>query len=479
MALYSFDFGLGGALFDFERHGRVSPSESRSRCCRSPVRRPVSIVLASLFWLASIADLYSQNKTTANSGSSVQSSSVYYNSPWYWHPPKTNHSRLTNVWSTIAGLAMTPGSVDGTNNTARFDQPVGLAMDKAGYLYVADTFNHTIRQMSPDPDSSKWTITTIAGTPGLSGSADGRNGAARFNRPTGIAVDGTGNLFVADTLNDTIRKVSQDGTNWVVTTIAGLAGTNGFRDGTNRIARFNRPLGIAADSEGTLYVADSFNHTIREIKPVGADWVVRTIAGSPLSSGRADGVRLAARFNQPAGIALDGAGNLYVADELNCTIRELRLAGTNWVVSTIAGVPGARGWDDGIFPWSSFGAPCAISVDADANLYVADSSNCNIRKMTSLGTNWLVSTLGGLAGAYGTNDGTGTEARFYCPSGIAVNTKGNVYFVADSLNNTIRAGGGTTMVTNFTVGRWEQPGRGIGYDEHGFIMDHGKIQSVH
>jgi len=388
---------------------------------------------------------------------------------YYWHRGKTNHYRFTNVWSTIAGSATKSGSVDGTNSEARFNQPVGLVMDKAGDLFVTDALNHTIRRMSASADDGGWTINTLAGTPGRSGSSDGTNGTARFNEPTGIAVDGVGNLFVADTLNDTIRKVSPMGTNWVVTTVAGLAGTNGFGDGTNQIARFNRPLGIAVDPEGIVYVADSFNHIIREVRPVGTNWVVKTIAGSPLSPGKADGVRVAARFDEPSGITLDGVGNLYVADQLNCTIRKLRLAGTNWVVSTIAGVAGLRGWSDGVFPWSTFGTPCAISMDAQTNLYVTDSGNYNIRKMTPVGTNWLVSTLGGLAGARGTNDGPGTYARFNCPCGIAVNEKGNLYYVADSLNDTIRAGGGSFIQTNIILGRWVQPGQPVSIGSHGFI----------
>jgi DNA-binding beta-propeller fold protein YncE len=413
---------------------------------------------------AAIADLHSQPQPAPNTASGSKPDTSLY----YWHPPKTNHQRFTNVWTTIAGTAAMPGNHDGTNDEARFNQPVGLAMDKAGHLFVADAFNHTIRRMSQD--GSKWIVTTIAGTPGLSGSSDGTNGAARFNQPTGIAIDDVGILFVTDTLNDTIRRIVPMGTNWIVTTIAGMARTNGFLDGTNRVARFNRPLGIAADRQGILYVADSFNHTIREIRHVETNWVVKTIAGSPLSPGKADGVRLAARFHQPAGITLDSAGNLYVADELNETIRKLQLAGTNWVVSTIAGFAGMRGSADGTLSWARFGTPCAISIDAATNLYVTDSGNSNIRRMTPSGTNWLVSTLGGWAGAIGTNDGPGTDARFYCPCGIAVNAKGNHYYIADSLNNTIRAGGGAVTVTNIILGRWEKQGGGVNFNRRGFYI---------
>lgn len=285
--------------------------------------------------------------------------------------PATNLFQFTNVWTTIAGAAAVTGSQDGTNTEARFHQPFGMALDRAGNLFVTDALNHTIRRMSPS--GSQWITVTIAGTPGLSGSSDGTNGTARFNQPTGIAADTLGNLFVADTLNNTVRSISFIGTNAIVTTIAGFARTNGIRDGTNSIARFNRPLGIAVDHHGILYVTDSFNHTVREIRHLGTNWIVKTIAGSPLNPGKADGIRWAARFNQPAGITCDPAGNLYVADQVNATIRELRLDDTNWVVKTIAGYPGMRGWNDGLFPSSRFGTPLAISIDTETNLYVTDS----------------------------------------------------------------------------------------------------------
>jgi len=371
-----------------------------------------------------------------------------------WIPGQTNRYQFTNVWTTIAGSATEPGNDDGTNTDARFNQPFGLAMDPAGNLFVADTLNHTIRRMSPV--ESQWITTTVAGTPGLSGSADGTNNTARFNQPTGIAADALGNLFVSDSLNNTIRKIRIIGTRAIVTTIAGLPGIKGFRDGTNHVAAFNRPMGIAVDHHGIIYVADSLNHTIREIRPRGSNWVVKTIAGSPLSPGKADGMWLGARFNQPAGITLDPAGNLYVADQLNSTIRKMHLSGTNWIVSTIAGFPGMRGWNDGLFPSSRFSTPSAISADTQTNLYVTDSSNNNIRKMTPIGTNWLVSTLAGWSGSRGTNSGLATDTQFSYPSAIAVNTDGSLYYVADSLNDTIRAGGRTVNMTNILLGTWQQ-----------------------
>jgi sugar lactone lactonase YvrE len=196
-------------------------------------------------------------------------------------------------------------------------------VDGAGNAYVADTENHTIRKVTPGG-----TVTTLAGLGGSSGSADGTGSAARFYWPYGVAVDSAGNVYVADTWNYTIRKVTPGG---VVTTLAGLAGTGGSTDGTGSAARFNYPSGVAVDSAGTVYVADRGNHTIRKVTPGGA---VTTLAGLADSYGSADGTGSAARFDSPRGVAVDSAGNVYVADYYNNTIRKVTPGG---VVTTLAG----------------------------------------------------------------------------------------------------------------------------------------------
>src|SRR5207248_1141625 len=183
---------------------------------------------------------------------------------------------------------------------------------------------------------------TIAGTNVL-GNSDGTNSTARLNHPYAITADPSGNVFVADTYNNTIRKLTSVGTNWVVTTVAGLATVSGNADGTNGTARFSSPAALALDSGGNLYVADTMNHTIRKVAPVGTNWVVTTLAGSPGVSGSANGSNSTARFNSPAGITIDNGGHLFVADSLNSTIRKLRSSGTNWIVSTLAGSAGALG----------------------------------------------------------------------------------------------------------------------------------------
>jgi sugar lactone lactonase YvrE len=341
--------------------------------------------------------------------------------------------------TTLAGLPGTYGSADGTGSDARFNgfSGMGVAVDNTGNAYVADQGNHTIRKVTP-----AGVVTTLAGRAGLFGSANGTNNFARFREPNGVAVDGAGNVYVADSANSLIRKVTPVGTNWVVTTLAGRAGIPGSADGTNSAARFNYPWGIAVDSAGNLYVADPDNHNIRKITPVGTNWVVTTLAGNPSITdqsgnplgGYADGTNRTARFNGPRTVAVDGAGNVYVADEGNSAIRQLTLVGTNWVVTTLAGLARHPGGADGIANAARFNFPFGVAVDSAGTLYVADTYNDAIRKVTSSG---VVTTFAGLGGNFGSTEGIGIAARFAGPSGVAVDGSGSVY-VADQVNHTIR-----------------------------------------
>jgi hypothetical protein len=216
---------------------------------------------------------------------------------------------------TLAGLAGAPGSADGTGSAARFQGPAGVAVDNANNLYVADFLNHTIRKIT-----TEGVVTTLAGLAGAPGSADGTGSAAQFDGPNGIAVDSSGTVYVADLWTHTIRKITSGG---VVTTLAGMAGVAGSVDGTGSAARFYEPSGVAVDSAGTVYVAD--NHTIRKITP---DGLVTTLGGMVGIQGSEDGMGSAARFNGPSGVAVDRAGNLHVADTGNNAIRKGVLAVT-------------------------------------------------------------------------------------------------------------------------------------------------------
>ena len=285
------------------------------------------------------------------------------------------------VVTTIAGTAGNNGSANGTNGVAQFYEPASITMDGLGSLYVADGGNNTIRKVTPV--GTNWVVSTIAGTAGIGGGADGTNGSAQFNYPSGITVDANGNLYVADSGNNTIRKVTPMGTNWVVTTIAGTNGNNGNHsaDGTNSVARFYGPSGITMDTLGNLYVADSGNNTIRKVTSAGTNWVVTTIAGTAGNGGdSADGTNGSALFNFPSSITVDTSGSLYVADTYNHTIREVAPVGTNWVVSTLAGAAGITGTNDGTGANALFSYPDGITVDGTGNLYVGDTANNTIRK---------------------------------------------------------------------------------------------------
>src|SRR5438105_3935529 len=333
---------------------------------------------------------------------------------------------LPYYFTTFAGNA--PGG-DGTGSQAGFYQPYGVAADSAGNVYVADTNNHTIRKITP-----AGVVTTLAGLAANSGSTDGTGADARFTYPFGVAVDSAGSVYVADTNNSTIRKITSAG---VVTTLAGMAEVEGSADGTGSAAQFDYPYGIAVDIAGNVYVADTQNDTIRKITPAG---VVTTLAGAVGVTGDADGTGSAALFNAPSGIAVDSAGNLYVADTYNFTIRKITSAG---VVTTLAGTAGTAGSADGTGSTAQFYYPYGLTADGAGNVYVADTDNNTIRKVTSTG---VVTTLAGLAGTFGSANGTGSAARFTYPYGVAVDAAGTLY-AADSNNQEIRKITSTGVVT--------------------------------
>jgi sugar lactone lactonase YvrE len=238
-------------------------------------------------------------------------------------------------------------------------------------------------------------------------------------------VDGAGNVYVADSSNHAIRKISTAGE---VTTFAGLAGVHGYADGIGGDARFFDPEGIAVDAGGIVYVGDSLNNRIRKITPEGA---VTTLAGA--GRGSTDGTGTAARFNFPRGLAVDSAGNVYVADQYNHTIRKVSPEG---MVTTLAGQAGSPGTANGIGSDAQFSAPDSVAVDRDGNVYVAESNYDVIRKITPRG---VVTTFAGKSQGLNFADGEASQARFLLPRSVVLDNSGNFY-VADYGGQTIRKG---------------------------------------
>ncbi len=305
--------------------------------------------------------------------------------------------------STLAGSYGYYG--DGTGTNAQFYGPMGVAVDANGNVYVADTNNNCIRKVTP-----AGVVTTLAGCWWAGGGyLDDVNGTtAQFNGPSGVAVDASGNVYVSDAGNNCIRKVTPAG---AVTTLAGSAiNPPGYAEGTGTAAKFWAPAGVAVDTSGNVYVADYGNARIRKVTATG---VVTTLAGTG-TNGYKDGPGAAAQFTYPSGVAVDASGSVYVADSSNNRIRKVWAGG---VVTTLAGSD--IGYTDGTGTNAQFNFPRGVAVDASGNVYVSEVGNSDIRKVTAAG---VVTTL---------------AQYFYDPCGVAVDTSGNVY-VADTDNNLIR-----------------------------------------
>ena len=359
------------------------------------------------------------------------------------------------VVTTIAGLAGNFGSADGTNGNAQFNYPFGLALDNSNNLYVTEYVDSTVRELSPDKTGTNWSVVTIAGKAQSLGSTDGTNNATLLYNPLGVAVNGNGRVYIADTGNCTVRNLTLVGSNWVATTIAGYAGFGGA-DGTNSTAQFLGPTDVAVDTDGSIYVADSGNDTVRRIQSSGTNWVVTTIAGLAGNPGNADGIGNEARFRHGSvnlflqGLALDANHNLFMADSGNNEIRELTQVGSKWLVTTIAGTTNS-GSADGTNEAASFYNPTGIVADEAGNLYVADEGNYTIRQVTRVGTNWVVTTIAGVAGILGGQDGTNSSALFERPFGIALGKSGDLYVAAAGFRVMTPDSTGTNWVVS-TIG---------------------------
>ena len=338
--------------------------------------------------------------------------------------PTPTPGQPESVVSTYSGFDI--GHIDGPRETARFAYPTGLAFDARGNLYVgADMVDHSVRKITPAGE-----VVALAGD--LEGYADGPAADARFRSPRGLAIDSAGNVYVADSGNNRIRKIDTTGT---VSTVAG--GWSGYKDGPAAEAQFNSPWDVAIDPAGDLLVADMGNNRIRRLTPQG---VVSTIAGS--GSGDSDGPALQAEFSRPAALAPDRHGNLFVVDRDNGSVRKI---GQDGAVSTVAKIeasisfggsstgPGLGGWT-----WSG---PNDLAVGSDGTLYVAVSMRIyKIPAGTAIPiaiAGYSYDTAPDHKVITGTADGPGLEARFAGANSLALGPDGALY-VGDLGNHRIR-----------------------------------------
>lgn len=294
------------------------------------------------------------------------------------------------------------------NLAGGFDDPYGVAIDRAGVVYVADAGNQNrIRRIG-----AAGVVSDVAGR--SEGFADGTGAAARFHTPSGIAFDGRGNLIVADTGNHAVRRVTPQG---VVTTLAGT-GSAGFADGPGRLAQFNGPIGVALDRAGNIYVADTYNDRIRRI---GTDGVVSTVAGGA-TPGHLDGPGPAALFDTPVAVASSADGVLYVADVKTGAIRRI---GLDAQVSTVAHT--APEADDPLLR-----RPVSLALTGDGYLYVGDMARGRILQLSPAGQ------LGGLTGiGIDIRIGDASSTRLGRPAGLALDAEGAL-LVADASARLVR-----------------------------------------
>jgi sugar lactone lactonase YvrE len=320
-----------------------------------------------------------------------------------------NQPAFTFYWTVTTLAGSTQGYADGKGG--KFDAPSGIAADSSGNIFVTDFSNHLIRKIT-----STGVVSTLAGS--TLGIADGIKSSAKFYYPNGLATDKAGNIYISEEGSARIRKVTPLGE---VTTFAGNA--YGYADGVGMSAQFLNPSGIALDKQENLYVADQYNHRIRKITPTG---IVTTLAGSTLGS--ADGTGTGAQFYRPVGVVVDPNGNVFVGDLFNHKIRKITPSGR---VTTIAGT--TYGFADGDGSSAKFAFPAGLALDRAGNVYIADTENHRIRKISPEG---IVSTFAG-TGTSGTDDGMAEQSQFSFPREIDIDATGSVYIV-DAGNHRVR-----------------------------------------
>ncbi|MGA3238396.1 MAG: protease pro-enzyme activation domain-containing protein [Bryobacteraceae bacterium] len=358
----------------------------------------------------------------------------------------TNNQRIREVnpagiITTLVGNGGAGFSGDGgPAANAELYNPYGVAVDASGNLYIADSGNYRVRMVS-----ASGTITTVAGDGACCFSGDGGAATkAELYSPTGVAVDAAGDLYIADRYNNRVRKVAASGT---ITTVAGNGSYGNTGDGgAAASATFRYPEGVAVDSSGNLYIADSGNARIREVNAAGS---ISTFVGGAVNDG---GLGVFGLLNQPSGVARDNAGNTYVADTNNNRVRKVAADGT---IATVAGT-GATGFagDSGAAVSAQLNAPQGLALDSSGNLYIVDASNYRVRKVDSSGNITTVAGNGKCCGHTG-DGGPATSAEIGTPYGLSVDASGNLY-ITDTDNNVVRevavSGTITTVAGNGTYG---------------------------
>ncbi len=324
------------------------------------------------------------------------------------------------------------GGDSGKAGEAQINYPLGLAIDGSGNIYIADHFNHRIRRVAADG-----TITTVAGSDSIGSTGDdGPATSAKLNYPSGVAIDSSGALYITDTMNHVIRKVVVGGN---ITLFAGQRGVSGFLEKDSKDeylqakdAQLNAPTGIAIDGSGNIYFCDTRNHRVRKI---GTDGKIQTIAGKGEKGETGDGGKaVEAKLNSPTGVAVDAAGNVYIADQMNHRIRKVDKDG---VITTVAGtgLPGYSG-NGGLATRAQLFYPCCIALDKQGNLFIADRTNNRVRRVDAqTGTISLAAGTGRFGDDF---DGRAAEqARLRFPMGLAADPQGRVYF-SDNANSRVK-----------------------------------------
>jgi sugar lactone lactonase YvrE len=401
--------------------------------------------------------------------------------------------------TTLSGVFRQVGCTDGPVAQATFNTPSGLAF-AAGQLYLTDTENHTIRKI----DVKGGTVSTIAGTCRQPGAVDAAGTAARFQEPEGLALDASGNLYIGDTDNNTIRVMNVATS--AVTTLAGAPGMAGTTDGVGAAALFSKPKALAFDGAGTLYAIDALNQSLRKIDvatqtvstlatfktspqglavdgpdiiaSLGDDTIVRVapdgtvtvLAGTSGAQGYVDGAGSVARFNSPAGLLDDGSGTVLLADEGNAVLRSIVLAGPT--VGTYGGAK-SSGSSDGAKTQARFFKPAGLVADAD-HVYVADTNNDTIRAIAM--STGATTTIAGTAGQSGMADGVGDSARFDQPEGLALDGAAMQLYVADASNAAVRRvdlSTGAVSTLAFTIAPGD-PFSGLG-SPSGLVLEDGHL----